>query len=228
MINYLDTPATLNAIATELNRVPGCYAFINKVNGKEYGGSSTNMAWRFEQHTKYDGNAPLQTAALNKYGLNNFCFLEYLDAVWPLSKNQINALRGEREQYYLDTCLLPSNINRSATTRFGCTVSADTIAKQRVANLATNNPMFGKYNAIAAMTEAKYKLVYVYETTGDLLFEARSITEVAEWKDLTTVTVRKYLTIGRAYKNEYVVSQLNVFPGVTSSPVHSNQGHRPI
>jgi hypothetical protein len=35
--------------------------------------------------------------------------------------------------------------------------------------------------------------VYVFDTTGNLVFEARSLSSAAEWFGITTVTVRKYL-----------------------------------
>lgn len=85
-------------IDNQINNPSGLYKIVNKVNGKFYIGSSTNMPRRFDRHlndlrkNKHDNNH-LQNA-WNKYGETNFSFEIY-------KKCDINLLI-EEEQKELD------------------------------------------------------------------------------------------------------------------------------
>jgi hypothetical protein len=88
------------AIIKENRGKSGVYVWTNKVNGKSYVGSSTNLQIRFNCYFNKSrlglgsGKHMLINKALLKYGHSNFCLgiLEYCDKDKAII----------REQYYLD------------------------------------------------------------------------------------------------------------------------------
>src|SRR6267154_1608131 len=83
-----------------MNKISGIYEIVNKVNGKKYYGSSSNIKKRFSTHISElnknkHPNHHLQYS-WNKYGKDNFCFniVEEIDVDNILIK----------EQQYLDCC----------------------------------------------------------------------------------------------------------------------------
>lgn len=90
----------------KIDKKPGIYKIINKINGKMYIGSSVNCFRRLIREHKYHllnnkhVNLYLQRA-VNKYGIENFEFevIEYVSD---------KELLIEREQFYLDKILFAS------------------------------------------------------------------------------------------------------------------------
>jgi group I intron endonuclease len=71
----LDQTKELKAAKKALKGVAGVYAFINKITGAVYIGSSINIAQRLVDHAvDNDTNAHLQNA-FTSYGLDNFTFM---------------------------------------------------------------------------------------------------------------------------------------------------------
>lgn len=113
----------------------GIYCIINKINGKCYVGSATNLSTRIKTHEhklekNIHDNIYLQNA-WNKYGKEKFCFfaLEYVE-----KKELLNT-----EQYYLDLFLSYNmkhgyNINPKADSRFGAKCSNESKKKMSEAN----------------------------------------------------------------------------------------------
>lgn len=133
--------------------IPGIYKIINKLNGKFYIGSASNISARFSQHKQLlrrnsSHNMHLQ-AAWNKYGEENFDFVVVERALQNFSNTEekIKYIR-DLEQYYLDT-LRPYdkgvgyNKSTSAETPLGMKHSEETKKKLSEINIKRfqDNPM---------------------------------------------------------------------------------------
>ena len=128
-----------------LNR-SGIYCIRNKLDGKIYVGSASNLRHRFKHHRGYlrKGNhhcQPLQRS-WNKYGEDNF---EFIVIASVLDKNKL----VEVEQYFLDTFTphdktIGYNILKKAGSCLGVKRSEETKRKMSEAQKGTKNPNYGK------------------------------------------------------------------------------------
>ena len=199
------------------------YRWINKLNGKEYLGSTTSAKRRlntyYDLKTLGEVNMPIYNAIL-KHGHDNFIFeiIEYC-----LSEDTI-----KREQYYLDNFDFEYNVLANANSLAGYKHTAETLAKFKgrqnllgFKHLAETLEMLREINTGKVHTEeAKEvmrnswaqrklksdnleldmskskkggKIVVVTNITTTAATEYKSISEAATVLNLTRVTLRKYI-----------------------------------
>nr|YP_009048474.1 hypothetical protein [Heterobasidion irregulare] len=126
VVNYNNAELQKSLIFKENINKSFVYRWINKINGKDYLGSTTNAKSRLS--TYYDhkslklANMPIYNALL-KYGHSNFIF-EIIEYCEPN-----NAL--QREQHYLDNFDFDYNILEKANSLLGYKHTIETLAKMK-------------------------------------------------------------------------------------------------
>ena len=130
VVTYDDVGAQMKAILKENRGKAAVYRWINKVNGKEYVGSSVNLRRRLStyfSHKYLSSNKFIISKALLKYGYAGFR-LEIIEYCLP--QNVI-----QREQYYIDLLKPEYNILKVAGSMLGFKHSEST--RERLSNLYT-------------------------------------------------------------------------------------------
>lgn len=145
----------LRSMSMELAQRQGIYAFINRVNGKQYVGSSIDLRKRLLEHIMgVKSNIRLQSAFRHpKYGLNNFTFVvyEFYDAS-VTSGYELTDLETAYLQWFIYD---PSgsvkaknmlyNFKTLATSMLGYVHTESARAKMRARFvIKSNHPMWGK------------------------------------------------------------------------------------
>lgn len=135
---FIDIKSSKIEILSYSKDKAGIYMFFNLSNGKQYVGSSVNLARRFRIHmyNVNKSNLPLYRA-ISKYGTSNFVFL-----VLQFCKQDENTCLG-LEQYYLDFYQPEYNILKLAGSSQGFKHSDETIAKLKKIHSAELHPRFG-------------------------------------------------------------------------------------
>lgn len=113
-------------------RKTGIYAIVNLIDGKQYIGSSRNLAHRRRCHFsdlrigRKEANRNLQTA-YNLFGAEHFAFhvIEYLDE--NISDKELIS----REQFWMDTLQPEYNVNKIAGSFFGESAFTEEAKKKR-------------------------------------------------------------------------------------------------
>lgn len=125
-------------ILSYLKDKAGIYMFFNLSNGKQYVGSSVNLARRFRIHmySVNRSNLPLYRA-ISKYGTSNFAFL-----VLQTCEQDENTCLG-LEQHYLDLYQPEYNILKLAGSSQGFKHSDETIANLKKIHSKELHPRFG-------------------------------------------------------------------------------------
>lgn len=125
-------------ILSYLKDKAGIYMFFNLSNGKQYVGSSVNLARRFRIHmySVNRSNLPLYRA-ISKYGTSNFAFL-----VLQTCEQDENTCLG-LEQHYLDLYQPEYNILKLAGSSQGFKHSDETIANLKNIHSKELHPRFG-------------------------------------------------------------------------------------
>ncbi len=127
--NNLADPEIIFTIKTENKGKAGIYRLTNKINGKYYIGSSSNLDKRFYAYFSPSGlkrTERLIVREIIKYGLINFSF-EILEYVELKDKNVLFLL--EREQYYFDLLKPEYNILKIARSSNAFKFSQETKIK---------------------------------------------------------------------------------------------------
>ena len=123
-VSYKDAKINKNLIFKDNKDKAFVYRWINKLNGKEYLGSTSSAKRRlntyYDLKTLGEVNMPIYNAIL-KHGHENFIFeiIEYC-----LSEDTI-----KREQYYLDNFDFEYNVLANANSLAGYKHTAETLAK---------------------------------------------------------------------------------------------------
>lgn len=185
----------------------GVYRWTNKINGKSYIGSSTNLARRFGVYYNYHNlvdpkrNMPINKAIL-KYGYSNFK-LEIIEYCEP---SQVLL----REQYYLDLFKPEYNILKIAGSILGYKHTTETLIKLSTAKKGANHPLFGKVvsqttREKSRMSQGTSAIVLDKETNETKIY--LSIRQAAKELSTTDTTVRKYIESGKLYKGRYAITK---------------------
>jgi group I intron endonuclease len=121
----------------------GIYRFVNKINGKSYVGSSTNLGTRLSVYFSKKGmSSRLKTKksiiydALLKHGYDDFT-LEILEYC------KIDILI-EREQYYINHFKSEYNILKAANSRLGIKHSLEARVLMSIKKRGINHNLYGK------------------------------------------------------------------------------------
>lgn len=130
-----------------MDRKIGIYCIQNKLNNKQYIGSSANISKRLKEHfrklRKKEHHSYHLQSAFNKYGENNFMFfiIEEMDII--ITESNIEDVKTKllnREQYWIDNLKPEYNISPTASSSLGIKRREDTIEKIRKANLGIKHP----------------------------------------------------------------------------------------
>lgn len=125
-------------ILSYLKNKSGIYIFFNLSNGKQYVGSSVNLARRFRIHMYSVNRSDLPLyRAISKYGTSNFVYL-----VLQTCERDENPCLG-LEQHYLDLDQPEYNILKLAGSSQGFKHSDETIANLKKINSKELHPRFG-------------------------------------------------------------------------------------
>jgi group I intron endonuclease len=136
--NLINVPALLSTVGnvtkvhggTSMSSIiSGVYAIVNRVNSKQYIGSSCNIQDRWNRHIKLLNRGKHHSMHLqnawNKYGVDNFSFV----ILCTCSDDELIC----REQEYLDSCKPEYNVSPTAGRTAGIIRTTEYIAKQKIA-----------------------------------------------------------------------------------------------
>lgn len=188
-------------ITIENKKKSGVYRWVNKINGKCYVGSSTNLSnrlyWYFNLKVMLaNEKVSLIARALLKYGYSNFKLeiLEYCDPSKCI----------EREQYYLDLLKPEYNILLTAGSKLGIKHSLET--KQRI-----SESLLGNKRAAGGDRKHQYSPVEVLDNITSLKTKYDSITLAAQPLGSSRKAISKYLSKNstKAFKGRYYITKLN-------------------
>jgi GIY-YIG catalytic domain/NUMOD1 domain len=155
---------------------------VNKINGKSYVGSSTDLNNRLN---KYYYSSSLNTKrpsiihrALLKYGHSKFSLdiLEYCES---------NILTP-RKQYYIDLLKPEYNILKIASSKLGSRVND----KSKIITLEPKLKLSLRSHGV---------IVKVFDTSGNLINEFSTMTSVAKYFNLSVKIVGRYLDKNVSY-----------------------------
>jgi len=160
-ITEIKNVLTKNGVTdTTVQKKPGIYLIVNKVNGKYYVGSSCNVKRRVYEHFYYLENSvhnnPKLQAAFNLHGKNNFetIMLESLDGfsmedILPIEQKYLTICNSVKYNNY--NCRYLSTGGNRPTVSFMEKLSLprgplkeSTKEKLRIRFSGENNPNFGK------------------------------------------------------------------------------------
>lgn len=126
VVSYINAKESKSLIYQENKDKSFVYQWTNKINGKEYLGSTTNAKRRistyYDLKSLEDGNMPIYKAIL-KYGHENFIF-DIIEYCQPYEVIQ-------REQYYLDNFDFSYNVLAKADSILGYKHTEETKAKMK-------------------------------------------------------------------------------------------------
>ena len=174
------------------------YRWTNKINGKTYIGSSTNLGRRFRCYfnNKHISNAKtniLIYKALVLYGYPNF----KLEILEYCAKDEVLI----REQYYLDTNKPEYNILKFAGSRLGHKHTAETKAKiSSSIKMMIQDPKFQK--RITQNLQPNRKPIIILNIDNNISHTFPSIIQTAEYLGISRKTVWKYLKSKKVYKEK--------------------------
>lgn len=125
-----------NQIKDENRHKAGVYMILNKINNKKYiGSASTNkINVRFRNHIFHQTGSKLVSAAVAKYGIENFSFyiLEYFPGF--VKKENLSAAHLkllERETYFIQLLKPEYNILQSGSSSLGYKHTEETKLKMK-------------------------------------------------------------------------------------------------
>src|SRR5580658_7156322 len=143
MIKYEHIIRDKYIIYKENKNKVGIYRFLNKINGKSYVGSSTNLGTRLNiyfskkaMYSRLKTKKSIIYDALLRHGYDDFTLeiLEYCN---------IDVLI-EREQYYINHFKSEYNILKAANSRLGIKHSLETRILMSIKKRGINHNLYGK------------------------------------------------------------------------------------
>lgn len=217
----------------------GVYSFINTVNGKQYIGSAKDFYIRLNEHlNNKKSNVSLQKA-FNKYGLDKFNWViyEYFSYETKILSNEgLTKLETSYIKAFDFSTLY--NMKREASSMLGYKHTDEAIQKmierykdktnhpmfgkshsEEVLKLISKpgelNPMFGKKHSdntkeLMAKKRNKYlNGVGIFDLEDNLIKKFDNNVELANYLNISKVTVGKYLNNELIYKNMYIFKPIN-------------------
>jgi group I intron endonuclease len=211
----------------------GIYSFLNNINNKQYIGSAKDLYLRLNEHlSKTKSNRALQAAIL-KYELKNFSFCIYEYFTYD-NKITSSKLLTEIETFYIKKFDFTNlyNFMKSATSLEGYkhTEQAKLKMKKRLENKSDHrgkhhddktklliskpgslNPMYGKTHTnftkdLMRSKKKKYENgIGLYDLNNNLVKSFDYPLDLANYLNISKVTVSKYLNKGLVYKDKYYI-----------------------
>lgn len=211
----------------------GIYSFINTINGNQYIGSAKDLYIRLNEHLKNKkSNAALQKG-IEKYGLDNFNFWVYEYFTYETKIISSKALTDLETNYISKFNIKNLyNFKTIATSMLGYKHTEEAILKMKkhyenkenhpmygknhaeeslslISKPGILNPMYGKIHnestkKIMSEKKNKYALgVGIFDLEGNLIEIFKNNVELAEFLNISKVTVGKYLNNNLVYNKIY-------------------------
>lgn len=202
VIKYDNACEDKSKILKENKNKSGVYRWINKLNGKTYVGSSTNLRVRLYKYYSIGSlgnNLRVIDRALFKYGFSSFSFeiLEYCD------KNIVL----EREQYYLGLLGPDYNIVELAGNTLGYKHSEESLERMR--NFVMSDDLRAKkaVNVVKYATAANMVPVVVEDIHTKEKTEYNSVREAALALGIHNTTLSYALRNNSIFKKTYTIKR---------------------
>jgi group I intron endonuclease len=233
IITNLNNLNYIRSYSKDLKGKKGIYSIYNKVNNKQYIGSSQNLYVRLLEHiTGTKSNRALQKA-IQKYGLENFEFYVYEYYLDNDPNKLINLETDYINKFDFD---LLYNFKKLATSMLGYTHTEEAISKMKERfKEIENHPMFnkthtqetkhliskpGELNPMYAkkhteetrllMSLRKSKnIVALYDINNNLVKEFNNNVELANFLKIHKTTIGRYIKSGKIWNNQYYFKILN-------------------
>jgi len=224
MFIYINPLDNLDKIRKDTKGFSGIYLWYNKINGKIYIGSGTDLYRRIKNYFQpvYQKRSYPIFNAINKYGLNSFILI-ILEIIGKSSLVNRN-LRLMREDYYLSSYLPEYNILQKGSSSLNYKHSLETRAKiktkalmrdkstivyskefllkQKGNKYGVNNPMFGKtWNEERRKKFTKPVYVYDSKTNNLISYYSETVKATKELK-IGYHTLRKYIELKKPFKGK--------------------------
>ena len=154
----------------------GVYAITHTASGRQYVGSSVDIAKRWRQHRTTLNCKRHRSRFLermwHKYGADAFSFtvLEYVPDVTRLL---------EREQFYLDTLKPVFNTNPQASSRLGAKFSPESLARLSASHKGLSLPLEQRAKIGAALKGRKQSPEMIAKRTAKLRGRKRTPEQIA-------------------------------------------------
>jgi group I intron endonuclease len=239
ILKNLSDKAYIDSQREVLKNKAGIYSFINTINGKQYIGSAKDFYIRLNEHlNNKKSNTSLQTA-FNKYGLDNFNWVIYEYFSYEtrvLSNEALTKLETSYIKAFDFNTLY--NMKKEAASMLGYKHTDEAIQKmierfkdknnhpmygknhsEEVLKLISKpgalNPMFNKKHSdetkkLMATKKNKYlNGVGIYDLEDNLIKTFSNNVELANYLNISKVTVGKYLNNKLVYNNKYLFKPNN-------------------
>lgn len=198
----------------------GIYAFINKINGKQYIGSSKDLHLRLRAHLEESGvksNIALQNA-FKKYGKQNFKFVIYAYCPYVLpdildletlyiSYFPFDSLYNVNSTAKLNLIKLKERLaNNIKTPTKGFLGQTHTVeSRKKISRPKSRNPMFGKKHSKETLDKLSLKKstpTYLYNENKEYFLTFKNNTQLSKFLNCFKGTVGRYIKSGKLYKAE--------------------------
>jgi group I intron endonuclease len=241
MIKYEHIIRDKYIIYKENKNKVGIYRFLNKINGKSYVGSSTNLGTRLNiyfskkaMYSRLKTKKSIIYDALLRHGYDDFTLeiLEYCN---------IDVLI-EREQYYINHFKSEYNILKAANSRLGIKHSLETRILMSIKKRGINHNLYGKTPSyetrkrisessksvirinkpkiVSIETRLKLSLnsngirIKVFDKSNRIFKEFDTLTNAANYFNVTPSTIRRYLNKDKIYSGFIFKSYVNNEPKI--------------
>lgn len=191
--NFFESRAFISQL---MKNFGGIYIFTNKVNGKQYVGSSLSLRKRMYSYVRLEKNSPNYGMAIYwamlKYGLHKFS-LTIIIVPEPL-KDKLLVL----EQYCIDTLRPEYNINPTAGSSAGYLHTEET-KRKRSALIKGHKNHTEQSRAKIGIAQSR-PICVLDAITYSLLFKYPGVRVTRKELKIGSDTLNKYLKSGMPYK----------------------------
>lgn len=233
MFDKLDNNNLILSYRGQLRNKAGIYSIINTVNNKLYIGSAKDLYLRFIEHlSNKKSNIALQNY-IKKYGLDKFNFYVYEYFTYHnkmISHKGLTDLETSYMKKYLIDDLYNFTTTATSIAGYKHTDEAKLKMLKRYED-KSNHPMYGKRHTDTALkliskpgvlnpmfgkthNEATRKIISdkmskypngvgIYDLNGNLVKKFKNNVKLANYLNISKVTVGKYLNSGLIYKEKY-------------------------
>jgi hypothetical protein len=199
----------LKSLKNKLKGKGGIYSILNTVNNKQYIGSAKDFFIRLNEHVNYKNNSNVALqSSIQKYGLDKFkfCIFEYFSYG---SKIISHKSLTDLDTYYIGKFEFNTLYNFSILAHNNLGYKHTEEAKLKISKPGKLNPMYGKTQTmetkdLISQKMSKYPLgVGIYDLDNNLIKNFRNNTQLAEYLNISRVTVGKYLNNKLVYDKKY-------------------------
>lgn len=209
IINNLTSKISIESYKNVLKNKGGIYSFINTINGKQYIGSAKNFYIRLNEHLKNKKSNTNLQKAFNEHGLKNFNWVvyEYFSYKTRIvsSKNLIKLEASYIKAFDFSTLY---NMKQIASNRLVC--KQTNVTTKKITEQFKDKSHCSMYDSkhtdkdLVKIRKNRYSNgIGIYDLKNNLLHKFNNNVELANYLNVSKVTVGKYLNNELIYKNSY-------------------------